>query len=154
SFSFAGVRANWRLHLAMAVGAVCGVAFFWKLITQANSAGFALKEFTWYQYLFTQFRAIFVYIGTFLLPARLTADWDFAISKSIMDHGAWAGLVVLLALAGAAWYYRRRFPLATFGFFMFLILMAPTSSIIPILDPIAERRLYFAMPGLLLIVVD
>ena len=37
---------------------------------------------------------------------------------------------------------------------MFLVLMAPTSSILPIRDPIAERRIYFAMPGLLLIVVD
>ena len=32
--------------------------------------------------------------------------------------------------------------------------MAPTSSILPIKDPIAERRMYFSMLGLLLIVVD
>ena len=32
--------------------------------------------------------------------------------------------------------------------------MAPTSSILPIKDPVAERRLYFAMLGLLLILVD
>jgi tetratricopeptide (TPR) repeat protein len=32
--------------------------------------------------------------------------------------------------------------------------MAPTSSIVPIRDPIAERRLYFSMLGLLLIVAD
>jgi protein O-mannosyl-transferase len=32
--------------------------------------------------------------------------------------------------------------------------MAPTSSILPIRDPVAERRLYLSMPGLLLIVVD
>ena len=50
--------------------------------------------------------------------------------------------------------YRRRFPLASYGFFVFLLLMAPTSSILPIKDPIAERRLYFSMLGLLLIVVD
>jgi hypothetical protein len=32
--------------------------------------------------------------------------------------------------------------------------MSPTSSILPIKDPIAERRLYFSMFGLLLILVD
>jgi hypothetical protein len=48
----------------------------------------------------------------------------------------------------------RRFPLASYGFFVFLILLAPTSSILPIKDPVAERRIYFAMLGLLLIVVD
>ena len=64
------------------------------------------------------------------------------------------GLVALLALVLLAWRYRRRFPLASYGFFVFLLLMAPTSSILPIKDPIAERRIYFSMLGLLLIVVD
>jgi tetratricopeptide (TPR) repeat protein len=59
-----------------------------------------------------------------------------------------------MALAAAAWHYRRRFPLASFGFFAYLILMAPTSSILPIQDPVAERRLYFSMLGLLLVAVD
>lgn len=149
-----GVRRNWRLYLAVVVGVVAGVASFWSLITQATSAGFALKDFTWYQYFFTQFRTIFVYLGLFLFPVRLNADWDFPISRTILDHGAIFGLVVLLALIALAWHYRRRFPLACFGFFLFLLLIAPTSSILPIQDPIAERRVYFAMPGLLLIVVD
>ena len=34
------------------------------------------------------------------------------------------------------------------------MLLAPTSSILPIQDPVAERRMYFAMLGLLLMVVD
>ncbi len=85
---------------------------------------------------------------------QLNADWDFPISRTILDHGAIVGLAVLLALVAAAWHYRRRFPLATYGFFVFLVLMAPTSSILPIQDPVAERRLYFSMLGLLLIVVD
>src|ERR1017187_10300762 len=36
-----------------------------------SSAGFAIKDFTWYQYLFTQFRAIFAYVFNFLLPVNL-----------------------------------------------------------------------------------
>jgi tetratricopeptide (TPR) repeat protein len=64
------------------------------------------------------------------------------------------GLAFLVALAAAAWLLRRRFPLASYGFFVFLLLLAPTSSILPIQDPLAERRLYFAMLGLLLILVD
>ena len=88
------------------------------------------------------------------MPAHLTVDWDFPISQNLLDHGAIFGLAALVALCAAAWHYRRRFPLASYGFFMFLVLMAPTSSILPIRDPIAERRIYFAMLGLLLIVVD
>jgi tetratricopeptide (TPR) repeat protein len=153
-FSFTGIRDNWKVYVPIAAGAAAGIAWFLPIILHAESAGFGMKDLTWYQYFFTQCRALFVYIGMFLLPVQLNADWDFPISRTLLDHGAIAGLAGLLALSAAAWHYRRRFPLACYGFFLFLVLMAPTSSILPIRDPIAERRLYFAMPGLILIVVD
>jgi len=142
-FSFKGIRGNWRLYLPMALGVLLG----------GSGAGFGI-DIKWYQYLFTQFRALLVYIQEFLVPINLTGDWYFPISKSILDRGAIVGLAVLVALAGAAWYFRKRFPLAAFGFLAYLLLMAPTSSIIPIKDPLAERRLYFSVLGLLLIAVD
>jgi tetratricopeptide (TPR) repeat protein len=153
-FSFRGARANWRLYAPLVLGAAGAVALFWKVILYSPSAGFSLRGVSWYQYLFTQGRALFVYPAEFLLPVRLTADWDFPVSQNVFDHGAIFGLIALVALAAAAWHYRRRFPLACFGFFAYLVLMSPTSSILPIADPLAERRLYLGMLGLLLIVVD
>ncbi len=153
-FSFRGIRENWKLYGTLAVGALAGLIRFAPLILNAQTAGFGMKDLTWYQYLFTEFRAIFIYIREFFLPFGLNADLDFPFSHTILDRGAWAGLVVLLALVAAAWHYRRRFPLASYGFFAFLVLMAPTSSILPIRDPIAERRLYFATFGLLLVAAD
>jgi protein O-mannosyl-transferase len=149
-FSFQGIRENWKLYAPLVLGALAGIAYFWKALTSATTAGFGLKDLSWYQYLFTECRAIFVYLREFVLPFGLTADWDFPISQTILDRGAWLGLIALLALAAAAWHYRRRYPLATFGFFAFLVMMAPTSSILPIRDPIAERRLYFGILGLIL----
>jgi tetratricopeptide (TPR) repeat protein len=153
-FSFRGVWRNWRLYGPMAAGGAAGLAMFWGPIFHSRTAGFGLKDFTWYQYFFTQCRALFVYPAEFLLPVRLTADWDFPISKNILDHGAIAGLIALVGLAAAAWHFRRRFPLASYGFFAYLLLMAPTSSILPIQDPVAERRIYFSMIGLLLILLE
>jgi tetratricopeptide (TPR) repeat protein len=153
-FSWRGARANWRLYGPLALGAAGVVALFWRAILHSSSAGFGLRDATWYQYLFTQGRALFVYPAEFLLPVRLTADWDFPFSRNVVDHGAIIGLIALLALVIAAWHYRRRFPLATFGVFCYLVLMSPTSSILPIADPLAERRLYLGMLGLLLILVD
>lgn len=156
-FSLRGIRGNWKLYLPLAACATAGVALLWKMILgigTGGSAGFGMKDFTWYQYLFTQFRALFVYLFTFVVPVNLTLDWDFPISRSILDHGSLAGLLVLLAFAAAAWHYRRRFPLAAFGYFAFLLLLAPTSSILPIKDPVAERRMYLPIVGLLLILVD
>jgi protein O-mannosyl-transferase len=154
------IRGNWRVYLPIAAAGAAAVAVFWKLIMSigtgsgGGSAGFGLKDLTWYQYLFTEFRALLVYIGTFLYPVNLTLDWDFAISKTIFDHGAIIGLAVLVSLAAAAWHFRSRFSLAAFGYFVFLLLLLPTSSILPIRDPVAERRLYLPMLGLLLILVD
>ncbi len=151
------VRANWRLYAMLAVGAAAGVALAWRLILgvgTGGSAGFAMKDFTWYQYLFTQFRAILAYILNFLLPVNLNVDWDFPISHSIFEHGSIFGLAALLALAVLAWRYRRTFPLAGYGYFVFLVLLSPTSSILPIKDPIADRRMYLPMLGLILIAID
>jgi len=156
-FPLRSLRANWKLYVVLALGAAGGVALFWRLIVGAGtggSAGFAMKDFTWYQYLFTQFRAIFAYLFNFLLPVNLNVDWDFPISHSIFEHGAIFGLAGLLALATAAWRYRRGFPLAGYGYFVFLVLLSPTSSILPIKDPIADRRMYLPMLGLILISID
>jgi tetratricopeptide (TPR) repeat protein len=90
----------------------------------------------------------------FLFPVQQSADWDFPMSRTIFDRGAVIGLIALLALAVLAWRYRRTYRLASFGFFTYLLLMAPTSSFLPIRDAIAERRLYLSMLGLLLIAVD
>lgn len=153
-FSLQGVRHNWRLYGVVALGAAYGLYRFWPNIMAASTAGFGLQDLTWYQYLFTQFRALFVYVWLFLFPANLSADWDFPISRTILDHGSIAGLLVLIGLSAVAWRYRRQYRLASFGFFVYLLLLAPTSSILPIRDPVAERRLYAAILGLLLIAVD
>ena len=156
-FSLEGVRRNWRLYAPLLVGALGAVALFAKLILgigTGGSAGFGLKEFTWYQYLFTQFRAIWVYVLNFVFPANLNVDWEFPISRTILDRGAILGLIGLAGLAVAAWIFRRRFRLAAYGYFVFLLLLAPTSSILPIMDPLADRRMYLPMLGLLLIAAD
>jgi tetratricopeptide (TPR) repeat protein len=151
------VRANWKLYAVLALGAAGVVALFWKLIVgfgTGGSAGFSMKDLTWYQYLFTEFRAVFAYVFNFLLPVNLSVDWDFPISHTILEHGAIFGLAAILALAAAAWRYRRTFPLAGYGYFVFLVLLSPTSSVLPIKDPIADRRMYLPMLGLILIAID
>ncbi|HWD00487.1 MAG TPA: tetratricopeptide repeat protein [Candidatus Sulfopaludibacter sp.] len=153
-FSLKGILANWRLYGVMAAGGAAALVYYSNIIFGATTAGFGMKDFRWYQYFFTECRALFVYIREFFVPVDLRADWDFPISHTITEHGAIFGLLALVALVAAAWLYRRRFPLASYGFLAYLVLMAPTSSVLPIQDPIAERRLYFSMLGLLLIVVD
>ena len=153
-FSFAGIRRNWRLYGPVAAGFAGGLLFIGRMLFGAATAGFGLKDFRWYEYFFTQCRALFVYLRLFVLPFGLTVDYDYPLSRSLFDHGAVLGLLALVAITVAAWIWRRRFPLMSFGWFVFLILMAPTSSVMPIKDVIAERRLYLSMLGLLLIAIE
>ncbi len=153
-FSLQGIRRNWRLYLPMAGGAAAGLAMIWSLLFHADTAGFGVKEIAWYEYFFTECRALFVYLRLLVLPYGQTVDYDFPFSRTLWEHGAVFGLAALVVITGAAWFYRRRWPLASFGWFAFLILMAPTSSVMPIHDPVAERRLYLAMPALLIIAME
>jgi tetratricopeptide (TPR) repeat protein len=150
-FSLEGIRRNWKLYLPIAGGAVLAGIWVARVLRAATTAGFGLKDLPWYEYFFSQCRAIWVYIRLFFLPYGQNVDHEFAVSKTVFDHGAIAGLAALLAVSAAAWIYRRKFPLAAYGWFVFLVLLAPTSSFVPIRDLLVERRLYLPFPGLILI---
>jgi len=153
-FSIAGIRRNWRLYIPIAAAGALGIALVVRVLSRAGTAGFGMKEFTWYQYFFTECRVIWDYLWMFLVPVGQNLDADVPISRSIMDHGAIIAILGLLAVSVAAWIYRRRFPLASYGWFVFLILIAPTSSFVPIKDPFAERRLYLSFIGLLFVTME
>lgn len=153
-FSFRGIRANWRLYFPLFLCTVSSGAVVCRMLATSQSAGFGLEDLTWYQYFFTQCRALFLYPGLFLFPANLDADWDFPFSRTILDSDAIFGLALLAGLVTVAWIHRHRYPLASFGFFAYLLLMSPTSSIVPLHDAIAERRVYFSMLGILLVVLE
>jgi hypothetical protein len=53
-----------------------------------------------------------------------------------------------------AWRFRKAYPLLFGGLMMFAILLAPTSSVIPVQDLAAERRMYVPLVGLLLVLVQ
>jgi tetratricopeptide (TPR) repeat protein len=145
------IKKNWRVYAPMLVLGAAGLAMVWKVLTSADTAGFGMRDLPWYQYLFTQWRALWVYLRLFVAPVGLNADYDFPVSRSVMDHGAIFGLIGLLALGAAAFYFRKHFPLVLFGLIVFLLLIAPTSSVVPIRDALAERRLYMPFLGLLLV---
>ncbi len=150
--SWSVIRRNWRLYRPLAAGVVLGGVFVWSVLSRASTAGFHIPGVTWYSYLLTQFRMIFVYLRLFVFPAGQNLDYDVVLSTP-SDPASWAGLAALVVLTLLAFRYRKEFPLPAYGWFLFLLLLAPTSSIVPIQDPIAERRMYLPIIGLLFVTV-
>ena len=154
----AWVREGWRknalLYGMMAAAGIVGGIFVVRLLSKADSAGFSLKDMSPADYFFTQCRVLWTYLRMFVLPVGQNIDPDIPTSRSLLDGGAIFGLLALVALAAAAWIYRKRFPLAALGLAVFLLLISPTSSIVPIHDVMAERRVYLPFLGLALIAVE
>ncbi|MBX9602879.1 MAG: hypothetical protein K2X35_17880 [Bryobacteraceae bacterium] len=153
-FSLDGIRRNWRLYIPMLAGGVATAVLILRLLTSADTAGFGMRDLTWYQYFFTQGRAIWTYLRLYVLPAGLNIDPEFPISRTAFEHGGVLWWAALLGIATAAWIHRRKYPLACYGLLVFLILLAPTSSVAPIRDPVAERRMYLPFFGLLMITLE
>lgn len=153
-FSFQGIKRNWRLYGPLALGAAGGGVFVYNVLRHSDTAGFNVKGLPWYEYFFTQWRAVPAYLRLFLAPFGQNIDHDFELSRTPMEHGAILSLVILLGLAGAAVVLRRRYPLASFGMLVFFVLIAPTSSVVPIRDLFVERRFYLPSIGAVLVAAD
>jgi Tfp pilus assembly protein PilF len=135
----------------MLPGAVLGAVAVLRMLAAAPTAGFSVNTFKWYQYAFTEARAIFSYIRLALFPIGQSLDHDFSTSHTIFEHGAIFYMALLAGSVVAVILLRRRYPLAGFGWLMFLTWLAPTSSVIPIDDALVERRMYLPLLGLILI---
>jgi hypothetical protein len=149
-----GIRRNGLLYGMLTVAGAWGAFTVWGVVKDAPTAGFHVAGLTPSSYFFTQCRVIWTYVRLFFLPFGQNVDPDVALSRSLLDHGAIFGLAALVALIAAAWIYRKRWPLAAFGVFMFLLLLAPTSSFVPISDVAAERRMYLPFLGLVLVCLE
>ena len=146
-------RRNWPTYAVLGALLVTGGVVVVRMVLNAPSAGFSLKDVTWQDYLFTQFRMYWLYVRLLAIPFGLNADYDIAPSRTLWQHFSWLGLAGLVALAVAVVRLRRRRPVEAFGALFFLMTLFPSSSFYPLLDYAAERRLYLPSIGLFLAAV-
>jgi tetratricopeptide (TPR) repeat protein len=153
---FAWIREGWKKN-ALLYGMIAAIgvvgAFFVSRVLFSNTVGFGAQGLNPISYFFTQCRVIWIYLAKFVVPVGLNVDPDMAITRGF-DIAAVLGLLGLIGLGGAAWVYRKQFPIAALGVAIFFLLLAPTSSIVPIADVYAERRMYLPFLGLTLIAVE
>ncbi len=145
-----GIRKNAMLYALLAAGAMVGGIFVWKLIRHASTAGFGHSGLSPINYAFAEGRVIWIYLRMLVLPFGQNIDPDIAMAPGFDVLGA-IGWLAIVGVTVAAWIYRKSVPLAAFGWFTFLLLLAPTSTVVPIKDVLAEHRMYLPFLGVALI---
>jgi Tfp pilus assembly protein PilF len=111
--------------------------------------GYKIRDFTLTERVLTQFRVVVHYVTLLLYPApsRLNLDYDFPLSRGILDP--WMTLFSILIIAGligySVWVARKR-PLLSYFVLWFFGNLAIESSIFP-LEMVFEHRLYLPSVG-------
>ena len=156
--------ASWprRLLLAIPVAAVAALAALVALrgLRGQASAGFEVPGLSPGSYSLSQWKVVATYLRLLAWPAGQNLEWDVPVARSLGDPGAAASGAVLVALLGGAAALfalaRRRQSaggaagrVASFGVAWFFLLLAPTSTVVPLGDLLMEHRVYLASWGIL-----
>jgi tetratricopeptide (TPR) repeat protein len=116
------------------------------------TAGFGLRGITPLDYARSQPGVILHYLRLAVWPDALCVDYGWPVARTPAQMVTPAAIVVLLLLLTTAWAWLRCRP---FGFLgaCFFLLLAPTSSILPIADLAAERRMYLPLAPVVVLAV-
>ncbi len=152
------LRKRWGLYIGLAAtwlaligtGVVRGVLFPGP--DRAGTVGFSLQGMTAMEYALTQPGVILHYLRLSLWPHPLCLDYTWAVATS--GTAVVVPLVIVAALIGLT-LVAIRGPRQKLGFLAaaFLLILAPTSSVVPIKDLAFEHRMYLPLAALITLVV-
>ena len=149
--SFASrVRTRWPLYAGLAATWVLLGALMWSG-PRSGSAGFsvAVSPVT---YAMNQCLMIAHYLRLVVWPHPLLVDYGPPLSLSAWQVGPQAALIAVLGAATLTALWLR--PAAGYPAAWFFLVLAPTSSLLPIATEVgAERRMYLPLAGLLVLMV-
>lgn len=149
SFSHA-FRARRKFYLSLASTWVFLAVLIWSG-PRWESAGFSTGITVW-TYLLNQAVMLAEYLRRAIWPASLVLDYGEPRSLTLPDVAPQAALIVVLLIATIVALVRR--PRLGFLAAAFFIVLAPTSSVIPIATEVgAERRMYLPLAALVVLAV-
>ncbi len=118
--------------------------------TYGATAGISFERFGGGAYLMTQFGVIAHYLRLVVLPIGLNFDYDWPLATSPWEPGVLLPLALLVLLVTLAFRTVRSQPFFTFAVLATFVILAPTSSVLPIADIAVERRMYLPLVGWML----
>ena len=140
---YLGLAATW----VVLIGFV-GVNTF---VKENTTAGFGMKSVRPWEYMLSQPAVILHYLRLSFWPHPLVLDYWWPIAKKASQIVP-AGMAIIGMLAISFWGLWRRSAAGFLGIWFFLIL-APSSSVMPIQDLVFEHRMYLSLAAVVVLVV-
>ncbi len=142
------ILARLKIYIPIFLCSILYILFFLKGgILKLLVKGTGEQSWTPWENLLTQANVIIQYFKLLLfpIPRWLNIDHDFQISKSLMEYPTGISVSIILALLLLATVLLKKNKLISFSIYWFFIVLAPTSSVIPIWDIMVEYRLYLPL---------
>ncbi len=127
-----------------ALSVLAGIRVFFAIAQNPGAPAGAQAGISWQAYALAQGLVILRYLRMLVLP------WGFSVDPDIAVPPAWLGILAWLALAllaSAAAMFALRGKQAGLWLLAGFILLLPSSSLLPVADLAADRRLYLPMIG-------
>lgn len=134
------VRRHWPGHLALAATWLIQVF----LISRTSYSD--LKILSPLSYLLTQPSVITRYLRLTLCPHPLCLDYGWPLAQGIGD--VLPGAILIGGLLWLTVYGLFKKPVLGFAGAWFFLILAPTSSILPLEDPLSEHRMYLPLAAI------
>ncbi|HEY3788627.1 MAG TPA: hypothetical protein VGL71_07220, partial [Urbifossiella sp.] len=148
------LRQRWlalTMLLAPPVAGLLALALTGFFTNPAGTVGFGVKLFTPYTYALTQTEVILHYLRLSFWPVGLALDYvDWRPCTSLRECWASAAALAALVAITAIGVWRRSawaFPAA-----WFFMILAPSSSIVPVQDAAFEHRMYLPLAGVITVI--
>jgi tetratricopeptide (TPR) repeat protein len=150
SFRAAG-RERWKMYVGMA--AAWGLlAYLMAASHLRGGAASAAKGVTSWDYALTQCRAIVMYLRLVFWPSPLVVDYGMVVVRSLGE--VWVQGVLLVGLVAGTFMAMRRRPAVGFLGFWFFAILAPSSSVVPLItQTMAEHRMYLPLAAVITLIV-
>jgi len=154
TFVAGSFAASWRLRRSWYIGlfssTIVLVGLAWSR-PHGDSIGFAGGMGTW-QYLLNQTEVLIAYGSKVVWPSPLLLDYGRPVPLALSD--VWLQALLVVGLLAATLWALRSWPRIGFVAAWFFLVLAPTSSFVPMMGEVgAERRMYLPLVGALVLLV-
>ncbi len=151
-----GTPTPWKViaQRVFGFGAVAGLFFVqFILIGRANDAVTLPHGGSWATHAVLAIWVQAKYLKQALVPSTFRLIYCFEPAQGLADWRLWVGLAAIVWVVVLFWVWRRR-PLLQFGLAWYVACLLPVSNLVPFPALMADRYLYAALFGALLVVVS